>query len=82
MDLKLTEKMTYSEDKIKSISKLLGKKVIQVKDFDGVKLICEDESWLMFRPSGTEPLVRIYSESKSHKRAIQLIKLGVAVLKH
>jgi phosphomannomutase len=48
---------------------LLGKKVIAVKDFDGIKLICEDESWLMFRASGTESLIRLYSEARSLKRA-------------
>ena len=63
-------------NKIKTISQLLGKKVIDVKDFDGVKLTCEDESWLMFRPSGTEPLVRIYSEAKSLKKAKELIQFG------
>jgi phosphomannomutase len=55
---------------------LLGKKVVEVKDFDGVKLICEDESWLMLRASGTEPMVRIYSEAKSLDRAKRLIGLG------
>ena len=37
------------------------------KDFkDGVKLYLEDEtSWVLVRPSGTEPLLRIYFESDS-----------------
>ena len=30
---------------------------------DGVKIWFDAESWIMFRPSGTEPLVRIYAES-------------------
>lgn len=55
---------------------LLGKKVVKIKDYDGIKLICEDESWLMFRASGTEPKMRVYSESKSLKKANDLIKLG------
>lgn len=55
---------------------LLGAKVIQVKDYDGIKLICEDESWLMFRVSGTEPMVRIYAEAKSLKKSKKLIELG------
>ncbi len=80
LDLKVA-KEAYDEDRIKSQKKLLEKKVVSVKDFDGVKLICEDESWLMFRPSGTEPLVRIYSEAKSISRAKQLIKLGQSLLK-
>lgn len=55
---------------------LLGKRVVQVKDYDGIKLVCEDESWLMFRGSGTEPIMRIYSEAKSLLRSKQLLKLG------
>ena len=55
---------------------LLGKKVTQVKDFDGIKLICEDESWLMFRASGTEPIMRIYAEAKNLTRAKRLLEYG------
>ena len=54
----------------------MGKNVAEVKDLDGVKLICANEDWLMFRPSGTEPLVRIYAEAKSLKRAKGLIAFG------
>jgi len=74
-DVKLS-KGSFDLDKIKKITRLLGKKVVNIKTFDGVKLICEDESWLMLRPSGTEPLVRVYSEAKSQTRAKQLIKYG------
>ncbi len=63
-------------NKLKTITSVLGKKVVEVKDFDGVKLICDNEDWLMFRPSGTEPLVRIYSEAKSLKRAKDLLEFG------
>jgi len=55
---------------------LLGKKVVQVKDTDGIKVICEDESWLMFRASGTEPIMRIYSEAKSLARSRKLLEYG------
>jgi len=60
---------------------LLGKKVVEVKDYDGIKLICDDESWLMFRASGTEPIMRLYSESKSLKRARDLLDLGEKLIR-
>ncbi len=63
-------------NKLKTISSVLGRKVVEVKDFDGVKLICDNEDWLMFRPSGTEPLVRIYAEAKSSKRSQDILKFG------
>jgi phosphomannomutase len=59
---------------------LLGKKVVEIKDFDGIKLICEDESWLMFRGSGTEPMIRIYAEAKSLQRANKLLLLGKSLI--
>lgn len=68
-------------DEIKIVKTLLGKRVIEMKDYDGVKLICEDGSWLMLRPSGTEPLVRAYSEAKTLKRAKDLLKIGEQFLK-
>ena len=77
------QRLDYSMDakrvdlnKIKTIPQVLGQKIIEVKDYDGVKLICANEDWLMLRPSGTEPLVRIYSEAKSLKRAKDLLELG------
>jgi len=59
---------------------LLGKKVIEVKDYDGIKLILEDGSWLMFRASGTEPIMRTYAEARSLSRANKLLKLGEEII--
>ena len=46
-------------------SEFAGRKVTDVQTVDGVKLIFEDESWLLFRQSGTEPVLRIYAEATS-----------------
>ncbi len=59
---------------------ILGQYVIEVKTYDGTKFIMKDESWLLIRPSGTEPVVRIYAESKSLKRTKQLIEFGCELL--
>lgn len=67
-------------NKIKQIKEILGQPVVEVKDIDGVKLITKNEDWLMFRPSGTEPLVRIYAEAKSLKRAKDLLALGQSIV--
>ncbi|MFL6230536.1 MAG: phosphoglucomutase/phosphomannomutase family protein [Pyrinomonadaceae bacterium] len=42
-----------------------GRRVASVNRTDGVKFLFDDGSWLLLRPSGTEPLVRIYAESES-----------------
>ena len=61
-------------------NRLLGKQVVDIKDYDGVKLICEDQSWLMFRPSGTEPIMRTYAEAKSLSRAKKLLVLAKEII--
>ncbi|MCX5726233.1 MAG: phosphoglucomutase/phosphomannomutase family protein [Candidatus Saganbacteria bacterium] len=52
------------------------KKVVQVKDLDGMKFILEDESWILFRASGTEPLLRIYVEGRSDDDVKQILSDG------
>lgn len=78
-DLELEKHIELRKENLPS--ELLGKKVVQVKDYDGIKLICEDESWLMFRASGTEALMRLYSEAKNLNRAKELLKLGEEIIK-
>src|ERR1051326_1447404 len=42
-----------------------GRKVQEVVRTDGLKLVFEDGSWVCYRLSGTEPVVRVYSEARS-----------------
>jgi phosphomannomutase/phosphoglucomutase len=46
----------------------------EINTMDGVKIVYSDDSWVLFRPSGTEPIFRIYAESNSEERAIELIE--------
>ena len=55
---------------------LLGSPLAKMMDFDGVKYIAKDDSWLMFRTSGTEPIIRIYSESSSAAKVKKLLEHG------
>ena len=48
-------------------SEVAGLKVSHVNRIDGTKMLLEDSSWVLFRPSGTEPLLRVYIESKSEE---------------
>jgi phosphomannomutase len=52
-----------------------GRAVQGVETLDGYKYRVED-GWLMFRPSGTEPLLRIYAEARSQEDADALVKVG------
>jgi len=48
---------------------------------DGFKRVYEDHSWLLFRKSGTEPLIRVYSDAPTLERAEELAARGETLLK-
>jgi phosphomannomutase len=58
---------------------LAGHAVTGVETTDGTKLLFEDESWLLFRPSGTEPMLRIYAEAPTTSQAEALLAAGEAL---
>jgi len=64
----------------KEVATLIDKKVVETKDYDGLKLIDGSGSWLMFRGSGTEPIMRVYAESTSLSRSKKLIELGTNLI--
>jgi phosphomannomutase len=55
-------------------------RISQVIDIDGRKMIFEDGSWLMIRPSGTEPKVRFYVESRTESGTVALVAAARAML--
>jgi phosphomannomutase len=58
-----------------------GEKVVEVRSFDGVKYILADDSWLLIRPSGTEPVLRIYAEGRSQEMVKALLEYGGKISK-
>lgn len=55
-------------------------RIAEVIDIDGRKMIFEDGSWLMIRPSGTEPKVRFYVESRTASGTGNLVQAARAML--
>jgi phosphomannomutase len=55
-------------------ARLLGRKVKQTDRTDGVKIVFDDGSWFLVRLSGTEPLLRLYTEAASPKGSAQLAR--------
>ncbi len=53
-----------------------GRRVVEQNRVDGLKLIFEDGSWVLMRPSGTEPVVRFYAESTSTADLEKLLEYG------
>ena len=60
-------------------TRLLDQLVRQVDTLDGVKLIRADQSWVMLRASGTEPLLRIYAEASTETEVEALLAWGRAL---
>jgi phosphoglucomutase len=52
------------------------KKIENINRMDGVKFIFADKSWMLMRPSGTEPMVRIYAETENKEDLEVLLEQG------
>ncbi len=53
-----------------------GRKVAEAVHTDGLKLVLDDGSWVSYRLSGTEPVVRVYSEARSESDLRKLSAAG------
>lgn len=53
-----------------------GTKVTDVVRVDGTKLLLADGSWMLFRKSGTEPVVRLYGEASNDARLAEVMAAG------
>ena len=48
--------------------------VERIETIDGFKYYFDEDSWVMIRPSGTEPVLRTYAEAPTHTKALELLK--------
>jgi len=63
----------YQRIKTDAPSELAGQRVVNTRTDDGFKFYLEDGSWVLMRMSGTEPLMRVYSEAPSLERVHELL---------
>ena len=73
LDLK-TKKDFMQSLSVDTPDEIASVKVKSVNKVDGVKLILADGSWILARPSGTEPLVRIYAESDKLEKLSAIVE--------
>jgi phosphomannomutase len=83
LDMRLSRPIEKSEmvDRLQSEApgSIGGRKVVDISALDGVKYILEDDSWLLIRPSGTEPVLRVYSEASQPEMVEALLSFGRTV---
>ena len=56
-----------------------GEAIVEVGTVDGVQYLLKDDSWLLIRPSGTEPVLRVYAEGRSREMVSLLLEYGEGV---
>jgi phosphomannomutase len=57
----------------------LGEDLLSVERTDGIKFDLASDGWLLVRPSGTEPLVRVYAEAATIRQVEALLDVGCAL---
>ena len=62
------DKVSCSAEKIPNLISSLHKEFPDSDISDGIKITLDSKNWVMIRPSGTEPIVRIYAESESQDK--------------
>ena len=56
-----------------------GESLASISTLDGIKYLLADESWLLIRPSGTEPVLRVYAEGRSKEMVKALLAFGESI---
>jgi phosphomannomutase len=61
---------------------LLGHKISETNTIDGLKIVLDNDWWVLMRPSGTEPLLRTYAETDSQENTKKLLELAFKLVEH
>jgi alpha-D-glucose phosphate-specific phosphoglucomutase len=72
----LPKKEMVAQLQAKAPATMAGETVREVHTFDGIKFVLADDSWLLIRPSGTEPVLRVYAEATSEDMVKELLAAG------
>jgi phosphomannomutase len=61
--------------------RVAGFRVVDLQTLDGTKVLLDDASWILFRQSGTEPVLRVYVEATSVAKRDQVMEAGLALVR-
>jgi len=75
-------KIDVDRKKVDSVMRIVERQAKgEIERIDGVKVWTDERSWVLVRPSGTEPLIRVFAESDSQELAELLVKRFAKVVK-
>ncbi|HAZ08868.1 MAG TPA: phosphoglucosamine mutase [Elusimicrobia bacterium] len=73
----VAEKTVWTAKLVKKLpKKILNAPIKELISIDGLKIVLEGGAWLLMRPSGTEPLMRVYAESATAEFTLALLELA------
>lgn len=76
LDPATMEKVRVQLTSMDGVDRLGGRSVTKIMKLDGIKFLLNDWSWLLLRPSGTEPVLRLYAEGRSKEDVKTLLAEG------
>ncbi|MDH5810984.1 MAG: phosphoglucomutase/phosphomannomutase family protein [Candidatus Verstraetearchaeota archaeon] len=76
LDLVIDPDVEISLEDIQVPEVIQDRKVVGINKIDGLKILLEEDSWILLRKSGTENVVRIYAEAKDRNDVQRLIDFG------
>jgi phosphomannomutase len=83
MDKPIPNKHSFAVKIKKKLPKLLlGHKITETNTIDGLKIVLDNDWWVLMRPSGTEPLLRTYAETDSQENTKKLLDLAFKLVEH
>lgn len=66
---------------MENVEEYFGKyKIVEKRTLDGLRVVFKDNTWVMFRPSGTEPKTRIYCEARDALRLAELVEAAKSLV--
>ena len=80
LHLESNEEKDQAMERAKEPVPLAGRPVTKVETLDGVKWHLGEDAWVLFRPSGTEPVLRIYAEAPEPEEVKKILKAARAHL--
>jgi len=70
-------KISCSRDDAQKVINKLNEEHPNSDTTDGIKITFDEQNWVMVRPSGTEPIIRVYAEGSSNEKLEKLISVHV-----